>query len=68
MWIVVRPSRSSVTDEVIEPKIAATGMPIVATPQASGVKPRPPWSITLKTRTIPPIAPMKQRTSRRPLT
>ena len=68
MWIVVRPSFASVTDDVMDPKIGATGIVIVATPQASGEKPRPDWNITLSASTMPPIAPMNVSTSARPMT
>ena len=66
--IVPRPIRASSADEVIEPPIAATGIATVATPQASGEKPRPTWNMTLSAIIIPPIAPMKPTTTARPAT
>jgi hypothetical protein len=68
MCIVVLPIRASNSDDVIEPPIAATGIDTVATPQASGLKPRPAWNITLRAIIMPPIAPMKPSTTARPAT
>ena len=68
MCIVVRPILASSADEVIEPPIAVTGIATVATAQASGVRPRPVWNITLSAIIIPPIAPMKPSTTASPAT
>src|SRR5947209_996249 len=68
MCIVLRPMRDSRADEVIDPSIAAIGIAIVATPQASGLKPRPAWYMTLSAIIIPPIAPMNPVTTAKPAT
>ena len=62
------PIRASSTEDVIEPPIAATGMASVATPQASGENPSPPWNMTLSAIIMPPIAPMNPTTTASPAT